>query len=355
MKHQWLIMRLYAKFSSKNLLLRLMIFLKNSSTNQSNLHQSVPLLHFSNSTNTLLIAQVHKATLSGGEKVAVKIQKPAIKFQIGMDMLCYRLLIFALEKVFDLPLYWTADYIEFHLRQETDFLNEAKNARLCQENLKSDSLLNDMCYVPKVFSKYSSERIMTAEWIDGISLKELNDVEKHGFSPTQVMTDIVNCFSSQIFSSGFVHADPHVANILLRPHPKYKTKAQIVLLDHGLYVQCSKIFIDQYSRFWVALLSMDSGALKSITEEWGILQHELFASATLARPWKEGKYIRKNPTLHDIYESQLEAKSRIQEFLRESDKLPKELLFVGRNLNCIRANNRNLGSPVVKFLICLAA
>ena len=36
------------------------------------------------------IAQVHKARLKSGQEVAVKIQKPAIKFQIGMDMLCYR-------------------------------------------------------------------------------------------------------------------------------------------------------------------------------------------------------------------------------------------------------------------------
>ena len=259
----------------------------------------------------------------------------------------FRFLIFALEKVFDLPLYWTADNIEFHLRQETDFLNEAKNASKCRDYLqKHDPRLAANCHIPIVFDEFTSERVMTAEWIDGISLKELSVVENKGYSPSQVMTDIIDLFSSQIFASGFVHADPHVANILLRPHPANKKRAQIVLLDHGLYVQCTEKFVDQYSKFWVSLLSMDTETTKAITSEWGITHTDMFASATIARPWQAGKRIKEKPTLQDLYESQLRAKSRIQEFLAESDRLPKELLFVGRNLNCIRANNKNLGSPV---------
>jgi len=58
----------------------------------------------------------------------VKIQKPQIQTQINWDLGCYRLVCYLFEKAFDLPIYWTVDNIEDHLRTEVDFINEAKNS-----------------------------------------------------------------------------------------------------------------------------------------------------------------------------------------------------------------------------------
>lgn len=58
----------------------------------------------------------------------------------------------------------------------------------------------------------------------------------------QVANKVVTMFAQQIFHSGFVHADPHPGNILVRPLPKGQG-AEIVLLDHGLYMPIDKRYM----------------------------------------------------------------------------------------------------------------
>jgi aarF domain-containing kinase len=278
------------------------------------------------------IAQVHKATLKDGTPVAVKIQKPAIEKQIFWDMLGYRGVIFAFEKIFDLPLYWTADYIEKHLIQETDFLNEVRNSERCYNHIQEVYELKNRVYVPKNYHQYCSKHVMTSEWIDGVPLTDRRGIENLGLSIPHVMTNVVNVFADQLFRVGFVHCDPHPGNILIRRHPTWLGE-QIVLLDHGLYVQCSPGFTRQYSLFWKSLFSMDYDLTKTITEGWGIHNPQMFATATLARPWKKGKAMHIEGTkLRDVYESQMEAKKQVVKFLQDTEKIPKELIFVGRNL-----------------------
>lgn len=141
------------------------------------------------------IAQVHQATLKDGTRVAVKIQKPQIAHQMGWDMLCYRLILFTFEKLFDLPLYWSADYIEKHIRQETDFLHEGKNGEECFKHIQEMPSLRGRLYVPKIFWDYSSKRVLTAEWIEGIRFTETERLEKSGYSIKEIMTAIVDVFS----------------------------------------------------------------------------------------------------------------------------------------------------------------
>jgi aarF domain-containing kinase len=50
--------------------------------------------------------------------------------------------------------------------------------------------------------------------------------------------------------------------------------------------------------------------------------------------------------MRDIYALQVNAKDKVKQFLKNTDRLPKELIFIGRNLNLIRSNNKALGSPV---------
>lgn len=72
------------------------------------------------------IAQVHKARLHNGQVVAVKIQKPAIQKQMEWDLRAFRILLKVYEYVFELPLSWSSEYIEQHMRMEADFENEAR-------------------------------------------------------------------------------------------------------------------------------------------------------------------------------------------------------------------------------------
>jgi aarF domain-containing kinase len=145
------------------------------------------------------IAQVHKATLKDGTSVAVKIQKPEIEKQIFWDMLGYRIVLLAFEKVFDLPLYWTADYIEKHLIQETDFLNEVGNSERCLRHIQERTDLKRRVYVPKNYHSYCSRHIMTSEWIEGVPLTDSQGIKKLGLSIPKVMTSVVNVFADVLY------------------------------------------------------------------------------------------------------------------------------------------------------------
>ena len=66
-----------------------------------------------------------------------------------------------------------------------------------------------------------------------------------------------------IFKHGFVHCDAHPGNILVRrnPSPRRPGEFQIVLLDHGLYRVLGREFVEEFSRFWVALVRFDRQSL----------------------------------------------------------------------------------------------
>jgi aarF domain-containing kinase len=299
------------------------------------------------------IAQVHRASLEDGTQVAVKVQKHYIAKQMDWDLRTYRFLMFMFEKVFDLPVYWSVDVVEKHLRTELDFVNEAKNAEKAHMHIKENSRLSKNCYIPHVHWKFTSKRVMACEWIDGIKFIDLKDIEKQGFNKKSIMSSMVQLFSDQIFRTGFIHCDPHPGNILIRKHPRRKNDFQLVLLDHGLYTQCEEKFRSSYSLLWVSLFSMDTDMLSKITKSWGIGDMQMFASATLQRPWKPGQilHVGQSYSMKDIYEMQVSAKERVVQFLSDTKLIPQELIFIGRNLNLIRSNNKSMGSPVNRIAI----
>jgi aarF domain-containing kinase len=92
------------------------------------------------------IAQVHRAVLADGTAVAVKVQKPAIADQMTFDLACYKMLVWAFERIFDLPLYWTVDFIAESVRREADFRLEAHNS----DTAAADFEGREDIYIPKV-------------------------------------------------------------------------------------------------------------------------------------------------------------------------------------------------------------
>jgi aarF domain-containing kinase len=93
---------------------------------------------------------------------------------------------------------------------------------------------------------------------------------------------------------------------------------------------------------------MDNAKMRSICHQWGIDDVNIFASATLQRPYNPNKAVHLTGTLtaEDIYRMQMVTKDRVSKFLSDTSKIPKELIFVGRTLNLIRSNNKHFGSPV---------
>ncbi|KAF9111031.1 hypothetical protein BGX27_005492 [Mortierella sp. AM989] len=296
------------------------------------------------------IAQVHKARLHDGTVVAVKVQKPEIQYQIEWDLHAYKMLLKVYEYIFDLPMSFAVDYTTRHLREETNFLNEVRNSEICNEFLQMDSKLKKQAYVPKVFKEISTKQVMVAEWVDGCRATDKAAIQEMGLSVKKVMESVVDVFAHQIFVSGFVHCDPHPGNILVRRHPEDARKHQLLLLDHGLYVRESEEFRKQYCLFWKSLFLLDKQTIHDICVQWGVGDSQMLANVTLLKPYNTDRSPNIKPSSNtsvlDAYEIQTKLKSNLKDFLINSELLPKELIFIGRNMTIVRANNKTLGSPV---------
>ena len=249
------------------------------------------------------------------------------------------------------------DFINDHLRRELDFKLEADNAQRTSEFVAKEPRLADRVYIPRVFPELSTHKVLVAEWIDGVRLSDRKGIERlmgedaslPSSAPAPlsadrfprlkggtewVMRTMIDLFSAQIFDWGWVHCDPHPGNIIIRPHPHPSRagQAQFVLLDHGLYVRATPDFQNQYAHLWKALLTADFSAVKSIAQEWGIGTQDLFASATLMRPVRFKETDTPDFDKMNEYERGVAMKEKLKGFLTDTDKMPKELIFIGRNM-----------------------
>ncbi|MCJ1444973.1 MAG: hypothetical protein MMC23_005477 [Stictis urceolatum] len=357
------------------------------------------------------VAQVHWARLEDGREVAVKIQKREIERQVGWDLWAFKVVAWVQSKIFDLPFYTLVPYITERLMLETDFENEAANSERMAELVAGESRLRGRVYIPKVYHELSSKRVMTTEWIEGVRLwdkqtmtaswqggwrkgspgcrgaaldppsqEDLRQtIQSHpkdeklkpernwwkgsngkgglGVSVPDVMTTMVDLFSAQMFLWGWVHCDPHPGNIFIRRLPS--GKPELVLIDHGLYIHMDPKFRHEYAEFWKSLLTFDNRAIKRIVGEWGVTNPDIFASATLMRPYSGGdnstsnsiRNLSKSEQRKRSYEMQQKFRKGMREILGDEDKWPRELIFLGRNLRIVQGNNQYLGSPVNRVKI----
>lgn len=330
--------------------------------------------------------------------------------------------MFVYTKLFDLPLYGMVPFISERLRLETDFVNEAQNAVRMAGLIESEPQLRGKVYIPRVYQEFTTKRVMTAEWIEGVRLWDkatitspwrgekgrgtpgcrgepmdpiIVDYPANEGKPTReawkgttkdgglgvqlkdVMQTMVDLFSAQMFMWGWVHCDPHPGNILIRRIPSSSTtegRSELVLLDHGLYVHLPPDLRLQYAELWRALIALDIGTLKRVAIGWGIAEEDsdLFGSAVLLRPYGStrahmssalGSFSSSTSSPEDLSRHMDEGERvyRMQEASRQAirrifggiegengakGKWPLELIFVGRALRIIQANNQFLGSPV---------
>jgi len=93
---------------------------------------------------------------------------------------------------------------------------------------------------------------------EGFRITDMNKLEENSIPTQKVASAACALFSELTFQHGFVHADPHPGNILVRPRLGSKTgEFDIVLLDHGMYRRLEDEFRLNYSNLWAGLVSGD--------------------------------------------------------------------------------------------------
>ncbi|KAL6976366.1 hypothetical protein U1Q18_025153 [Sarracenia purpurea var. burkii] len=169
------------------------------------------------------LGQVYKGRLKEtGELVAVKVQRPFVLETVTVDLYIIRNLGLVLRRfpqvsidVVGLVDEWAARFFE-----ELDYVNEGENGTLFAEMMKKDL---PQVVIPKTYTKYTSRKVLTTQWIDGEKLSQsmANDVG-------ELVNVGVICYLKQLLDTGFFHADPHPGNLIRTPDGK------LVILDFGL-------------------------------------------------------------------------------------------------------------------------
>jgi len=161
------------------------------------------------------IAQTYRAVLLNGEEVCIKIQRPGIDKKIELDL--HLMNFFAIRMQHNNPemeaINLSGVVREFGktIKKELDFHNEAANVIRFSHCFENDPDIR----VPKVFSQYTTRRILVEEFIHGTKIRDLDMLLKSGNDPKIIARKAVRLGFDQIFRHGFFHADPHPGNIFV--------------------------------------------------------------------------------------------------------------------------------------------
>ncbi len=201
------------------------------------------------------LSQVHRAVTRSGELVAVKVQKPGIELQVETDL---DILLWAARHV-ERYSEWcrqhnVADTVEefaHTLREELNFLTEAHSTEALRENLEGD----ERASVPTVHWALTRRRVVTFEWIDGLRVDELEELDRAGVDRRELADDFAEIMLKQIFYDGFFHADPHPGNL------RYRSDGTIAFLDCGNVGMMGKRMRDAFIRLLLAIIDRDAQAV----------------------------------------------------------------------------------------------
>jgi predicted unusual protein kinase regulating ubiquinone biosynthesis (AarF/ABC1/UbiB family) len=207
------------------------------------------------------LAQVHRARLLDGRKVAVKVQYPDIEDIIRTDLANMRR-VCRIYEFFDrqpLELLPLLTELTNHIGYELDFVREAEFAARVRELFESD----DQVKIPETYPEFSTERVMVMELISGIKITDKEKIEAAGLDPRDVVQDLMHVYVRMILAAGFFQADPHPGNLFVTEEGK------IIVLDFGLSKELPEGFGLGLFELMFSLMTFNETAMLRAFDELG--------------------------------------------------------------------------------------
>lgn len=289
------------------------------------------------------LAQVFRAKTKAGDDVAVKVQyidlQKRFRGDVGTILFLQSVIAFV-HKNYNFG--WIIRDLRKSLEMELDFVHEADNADQCAKDLHHF----DYIHIPRVYRELTGTRVLTAEFIDdACKISDVQKIKEMKISLKEVDKKLFEVFAYQIFTTGFVHADPHPGNVFVRRNQS--GCVQLVLLDHGLYETIPETIRNDLCRFWEAIVLRDFKLMKLYSDKLNVSDHKRFAEILLQKPLDVNKFsfATKYTEQEVLYMKKVASKhfDIIMTVLRE---MPRNLLFIVRNLNIVRAIAKEHGDLV---------
>jgi predicted unusual protein kinase regulating ubiquinone biosynthesis (AarF/ABC1/UbiB family) len=155
------------------------------------------------------LGQVHRAVTRNGEKVAVKIQYPAIRSAIENDFEILRSATLPGRLTGHIPVSILQE-VQKGFLEETDYLNEGKNIDYFRKNLEPLAYLT----IPQVYWDLTTERVLTMSYVEGETIRPFLSRKPSGELRNLIGDRLLEMYLFQVHALHNLHADPHPGNYL---------------------------------------------------------------------------------------------------------------------------------------------
>ncbi len=211
------------------------------------------------------LGQVHRAQLHSGEEVVVKVQRPGLLklFKIDLAILKGITRYFQNHPEWGKGRDWLGIYDECCkiLYEEVDYLNEGRNADTFRRNFRQEQWV----YVPRVYWRYASPRVLTLEYLPGIKISHYEALEAAGLDRKALAEMGAKAYLHQLLNDGFFHADPHPGNIAV------SSDGSLIFYDFGMMGQVSILTREKLLEVFFGVAQKDGDRVVASLVELGAL------------------------------------------------------------------------------------
>ncbi|KAJ3342646.1 hypothetical protein HDU93_001626 [Gonapodya sp. JEL0774] len=207
------------------------------------------------------MGQVHRAVLLSGQTVAVKVQYPGVAESIDSDLDSLKSLLL-LGNLLPRGLYLDKSIAvaRKELAWEVDYEREADNMDKFAELLREDKHFK----VPKTFRKHSTKRVLISEFVPGVPVHKLAEVDQQ--TRDRIGIRMLELCLRELFTYRFMQTDPNWSNFL------YDDASETVyLVDFGAARTFSEKFTDGYLEVLQAAAMQDRAKIAYWSKELGFL------------------------------------------------------------------------------------
>lgn len=204
------------------------------------------------------LSQAHKARRKNKEDwIVIKVQRPFVKEYFQYDFKWLSLAFGILGSFRALRHYQLNEMLqelELMMDEEMDYRHEASNLLQLKKNLADRNI-----YIPAVYPKLSTDRVLLMEYIDGVFMSDLNRVLKedperaeawlaeNNIAPPKVARHLFQSTLQQLFEDHLFHGDLHLGNIILLRDNNF------ALIDFGNVGRLDPKFASQYGQYFRAM------------------------------------------------------------------------------------------------------